>query len=80
MQKTDNDPGQGVCKRCRGTGRISVIRIELPIESGVFCDHCDTGRQRWKAVSKLIDEIETDRLTTVFVPKGKSEPTSGPAR
>jgi hypothetical protein len=76
MQKTDNDAAQGVCKRCRGTGRISLIRIELPIESGVFCRDCDAGRQRWQAVSKLIDEIETDRLTTVFVPKRKPDPVA----
>jgi hypothetical protein len=76
MQEPDNHTAQSPCKRCRGTGRISLISIELPIESGVFCDHCDPGRQRWKAVSKLIDEIETDGLTTVFVPKRKPEPVA----
>jgi hypothetical protein len=50
----------------------------LPIEAGVFCPDCDIGGQRWKAVSKLINEIETDRLTTVFVPKRKPESTPGP--
>jgi hypothetical protein len=71
MKNTDNDTTQRLCKRCGGTGTSPLCPAELPIESGVFCPDCDTGRQRWRAVSKLIDEIETDRLTTVFVPKGK---------
>jgi hypothetical protein len=78
VQEADSATTQGVCKRCRGTGRISLITTELPIESGVFCPDCDIGGQRWKAVSKLINEIETDRLTTVFVPKRKPESTPGP--
>jgi hypothetical protein len=48
----------------------------LPIESGVFCPDCDIGAQRWRTVSKLIDETETDRLTTVFVPKRKPDPVA----
>ena len=76
MEKADDETTQNRCKRCRGTGRISVISVELPIESGVFCPDCDIGRERWRAVSKLIDEIETDRLTTVFVSKRKAEPVA----
>jgi hypothetical protein len=76
MQRPDNDTNEGACKRCRGTGRIHLITIELPIESGVFCPDCDTGRERWKAFSNLIDEIETDRLTTVFVPRRKPDPVA----
>lgn len=72
------DDAQILCKRCRGTGRVSLYPAELPVESGAFCNDCETGRQRWKAVSRLIDEIATDRLTTVFVPKRRPEPTPGP--
>jgi hypothetical protein len=75
MFTQDNGPTQPICKKCRGTGTVTLCPVELPIESGVFCPDCDTGRQKWKAVSKLIDEIETDRLTSVFVPRRKPDPT-----
>jgi hypothetical protein len=64
------------CKRCRGTGRVSLSRPDLPIESGVFCDDCETGRQRWKEVSKLIEQAETARGSTVFTAKHRPRPTS----
>jgi hypothetical protein len=78
MSTQDSATAQPQCKRCRGTGRVSLISVLLPVESGVFCDECETGRQRWKEVSKLIDQIETARLTTVFVPKPRPEPTLRP--
>jgi hypothetical protein len=79
MFTDDSITAQARCKKCRGTGRVSLSPPEIPIESGVFCDDCDTGRQRWKTVSKLIDQIETGRLTTVFVIKSRPEPTPEPA-
>jgi hypothetical protein len=78
MSTQDSNTTQPQCKRCRGTGRVSLISVLLPVESGVFCDACETGRQRWKEVSKLIDQIETARLTTVFVAKPRAEPTLRP--
>ena len=75
---TQDDDTTRSCKKCHGTGRLSLLPVELPIESGVFCGDCDIGRQRWKEVSKAIDQIETGRLTTVFVAKGKPEPTPKP--
>jgi hypothetical protein len=51
-----------LCKKCRGTGIVPLCpSAELPTESGVFCPDCETGRQRWKAVLKFVDEIETKR-------------------
>jgi hypothetical protein len=79
MSTQDSAATQPQCKKCRGTGRVSLISVELPIESGVFCDHCETGRQRWKEVSKLIDQVEPGRLTTVFVGKPRPESTPRPA-
>jgi hypothetical protein len=76
MSNENTGTTQPACKKCRGTGRISLSPPELPVESGIFCDDCETGRQRWKEVSKLIDQIETGRLTTVFVAKPRPEPTS----
>jgi hypothetical protein len=69
--------GESACKRCKGTGTVSLTPPELPMESGVFCDDCDTGKQKWKEVTRLIDEIETRRLSTVFVPRRRPEPESG---
>ena len=78
MSTQDSATAQPQCRKCRGTGVVSIISIDPRIESGVICDECDTGRQRWKEVSKLIDQIETGRLTTVFVAKPRPEPTPGP--
>jgi hypothetical protein len=78
MSTQDSATTQPQCKKCRGTGRVSLISVELPIESGVFCDDCETGRQRWKEVSKLIDQIETGRLTTLFVTRRRTEPKPTP--
>ena len=63
MSTQDSATAQPQCKRCRGTGRVSLISVLLPVESGVFCDECETGRQRWKEVSKLIE-----RTTCVLSP------------
>jgi hypothetical protein len=78
MSTQDNATTKPQCKKCRGTGRVSLMSVELPVESGVFCGDCETGRQRWNDVSKLIDQIETGRLTTVFVAKLRPEPTPRP--
>jgi hypothetical protein len=78
MATQDSNTTQPQCKKCRGTGRVSLISVQLPVESGVFCDDCETGRQRWKEVSKLIDQLETGRLTAVFVAKPRPEPTPRP--
>jgi hypothetical protein len=78
MSTQDSATAQPQCKKCRGSGRVSLMSVELPVESGVFCDDCETGRQRWKEVSKLIDQIETGRLTTVFVAKPRPEAASRP--
>jgi len=74
MATQDSNTAQPQCKKCRGTGRVSLISVQLPVESGVFCGDCETGRQRWKEVSKLIDQVETARLTAVFVAKPRPEP------
>jgi hypothetical protein len=78
MSTQDSATTQPQCKKCCDTGRVSLISVELPVESGVFCDECETGRQRWKEVSKLIDQLETGRLTTVFVAKARPEPSPRP--
>jgi len=75
MSNQDTGATRLRCRKCRGTGIVSIISIDPRIDSRVFCDDCDIGRQRWKAVSKLIDQIETGRLTTVFVNRRSPDPT-----
>jgi hypothetical protein len=75
MSTQSSETPKPLCKKCRGTGTVPLCPAELPTESGVFCPDCETGRQRWKAVLKFVDEIETKRPTTVFVPKRKPDPS-----
>jgi hypothetical protein len=76
MSIRNADATQAPCKRCRGTGIVSLSRPDLAIEAGVFCDNCETGRERWNRVLELINKIETSRLTTVFIAKHKHGPTA----
>jgi len=50
-----------LCLKCRGAGVITISDgpfEALMREGGVFCTHCEEGKQRWQATLKAIQECE----------------------